>query len=103
MPIFAQWITPLKDLGVTTISERDAGGTDRLSFDFVGIPGFDFIQDMLDYESRTHHSNEDVYERLQPDDLKQVATVTAIFLYDAAQRDQMLPRKPPPQSDMIEK
>jgi hypothetical protein len=103
MPIFAQWITPLKNLGVTTISERNAGGTDRLSFDFVGIPSFDFIQDMLDYESRTHHSNEDVYERLQPDDLKQVATVTTIFLYDAAQRDQMLPRKQPPQSDMIEK
>jgi hypothetical protein len=98
-PIFAQWIAPLKDLGVTTITNRNTGGTDHLSFDAVGIPGFQFIQDMLDYESRTHHSNEDVVERLQPADLKQIATVEAIFLYNAAQRDQMLPRKPLPQPD----
>jgi len=102
-PIFAQWIAPLKDLGVTTITERNTGGTDHLSFDAVGIPGFQFIQDMLDYESRTHHSNEDVYERLQAADLKQIATVEAIFVYDASQRDQMLPRKPLPQPDMEEK
>jgi Zn-dependent M28 family amino/carboxypeptidase len=95
-PIFAQWIAPLKDLGVTTITNRNTGGTDHLSFDAVGIPGFQFIQDSLDYESRTHHSNEDTYERLQPADLKQIATVEAIFLYNAAQRDQMLPRKPLP-------
>ena len=95
-PIFAQWIAPLKDLGVTTITNRNTGGTDHLSFDAVGIPGFQFIQDDLDYESRTHHSNEDTYERLQPADLKQIATVEAIFLYNAAQRDQMLPRKPLP-------
>jgi carboxypeptidase Q len=95
-PIFAQWIAPLKDLGVTTLTTRDTGGTDHLSFDAVGIPGFQFIQDDLDYESRTHHSNEDVVERLQPADLKQIATVEAIFVYNAAQRDQMLPRKPIP-------
>jgi carboxypeptidase Q len=95
-PIFAQWMAPLKDLGVTTLTMRNTGGTDHLSFDAVGIPGFQFIQDDLDYESRTHHSNEDVYERLQPADLKQIATVEAIFVYDAAQRDQMLPRKPLP-------
>jgi hypothetical protein len=95
-PIFAQWIAPLKDLGVTTLTARNTGGTDHLSFDAVGIPGFQFIQDDMDYESRTHHSNEDVYERLQPADLKQIATVEAIFLYNAAQRDQMLPRKPLP-------
>ncbi len=95
-PIFAQWMAPLKDLGVTTITNRNTGGTDHLSFDAVGIPGFQFIQDDLDYESRTHHSNEDTYERLQPADLKQIATVEAIFLYNAAQRDQMLPRKPLP-------
>jgi carboxypeptidase Q len=83
-PIFAQWIAPLKDLGVTTVTNRNTGGTDHLSFDAVGIPGFQFIQEMLDYESRTHHSNEDVYERLQPADLKQIATVEAIFLYNAA-------------------
>jgi len=95
-PIFAQWIEPLKDLGVTTITNRNTGGTDHLSFDAVGIPGFQYIQDELDYETRTHHSNQDTYERLQPADLKQIATVEAIFLYNAAQRDQMLPRKPLP-------
>lgn len=102
-PIFAQWIAPLKDLGVTTLTMRNTGGTDHLSFDAVGIPGFQFIQDMLDYESRTHHSNEDVVERLQPSDLKQIATVEAIFVYNAAQRDQMLPRKPLPNPDAEEK
>ena len=102
-PIFAQWIAPLKDLGVTVVTNRNTGGTDHLSFDAVGIPGFQFVQEMLDYESRTHHSNEDVYERLQPADLKQIATVEAIFLYNAAQRDQMLPRKPLPQPDLEEK
>jgi len=101
--IFEQWIAPLKDLGVTTITERNTGGTDHLSFDAVGIPGFQFIQDSLDYDSRSHHSNEDVYERLQPADLKQIATVEAIFVYNAAQRDQMLPRKPLPRPDQEEK
>jgi hypothetical protein len=102
-PIFAQWIAPLKDLGVTTITNRNTGGTDHLSFDAVGIPGFQFIQDDLDYESRTHHSNEDVYERLQASDLKQIATVEAIFVYNAAQRDQMLPRKPLPNPEREQK
>ena len=102
-PIFAQWIAPLKDLGVTTITNRNTGGTDHLSFDAVGIPGFQFIQDTLDYESRTHHSNEDTVERLEPADLKQIATVEAIFLYNAAERDQMLPRKPLPQPDVEQK
>jgi hypothetical protein len=102
-PIFAQWIAPLKDLDVTTITNRNTGGTDHQSFDAVGIPGFQFIQDMLDYEARTHHSNEDVVERLQPADLKQIATVEAIFVYNAAMRDQMLPRKPLPQPDLEEK
>jgi hypothetical protein len=95
-PIFAQWIAPLKDLGVTTLTMRNTGGTDHLSFDAVGIPGFQFIQDDLDYESRTHHSNEDVVERLQAADLKQISTVEAIFVYNAAMRDQMMPRKPLP-------
>jgi carboxypeptidase Q len=101
-PIFAQWIAPIKDLGVTTITNRNTGGTDHLSFDAVGIPGFQFIQDEMDYETRTHHSNQDVFERLQPADLKQIATVEAIFLYNAAQRDQMMPRKPIPQPDKEE-
>ena len=99
-PIFQQWIEPLKDLGVTTISVRNTGGTDHESFDAVGIPGFQFIQDNLDYGSRTHHSNMDTYERLQAGDLKQAATVEAIFVYNAAMRDQMLPRKPLPHPEL---
>ena len=95
-PIFRQWIKPLRDLGVTTITMRNTGGTDHLSFDAVGLPGFQFIQDPMDYESRTHHSNMDTYERLQPADLAQIATVEAIFLYNAAMRDEMIPRKPIP-------
>ena len=102
-PIFEQWIAPLKDLGVTTLTMRNTGGTDHLSFDAVGIPGFQFIQDNLDYESRTHHSNQDVFERLQPADLKQIATIEAIFVYNAAQRDQMLPRKPLPNPEAEDK
>jgi Zn-dependent M28 family amino/carboxypeptidase len=95
-------MAPLKDLGVTTITMRNTGGTDHLSFDAVGIPGFQFIQDPLDYESRTHHSNQDVFERLQPGDLKQAAVVEAIFVYNAAMRDQMLPRKPLPHPELRE-
>jgi hypothetical protein len=101
-PIFQRWIAPLADLGVTTITMRDTGGTDHEAFDSVGIPGFQFVQDMLDYGSRTHHSNMDVYERLQPDDLAQAATVEAIFVYNAAMRDQMLPRKPVPHPELKE-
>jgi carboxypeptidase Q len=101
-PIFAQWMAPLKDLGVTTISSRNTGGTDHLSFDAVGIPGFQFIQDPADYETRTHHSNMDTYEHLQPADLKQLAVVEAIFVYNAAMREQMIPRKPLPHPEKLE-
>jgi carboxypeptidase Q len=93
-PIFEAWMKPFKDLGVNTLTMRNTGGTDHQSFDAVGIPGFQFIQDPLEYETRTHHSNMDVYDRLQPEDLKQAAVVVAGFVYDAAMRDQMLPRKP---------
>jgi carboxypeptidase Q len=93
-PIFEAWMRPFKDLGMTTMSMRNTGGTDHLSFDAAGIPGFQFIQDPIEYETRTHHSNMDVYDRLQPDDLKQISVIVASFVYDAAQRDQMLPRKP---------
>jgi carboxypeptidase Q len=93
-PIFAVWMQPFKDLGMTTLTMRDTGGTDHLSFDAVGIPGFQFIQDPIEYDTRTHHSNMDVYDRLQPDDLKQASVVLASFVYEAAMRDQMLPRKP---------
>ena len=99
-PIFSQWIEPLKDLGFTTITDRNTGGTDHESFDAVGVPGFQFIQDRLDYETRTHHSNMDTYERLQPADLAQAATVEAIFVYNTAMRDQMLPRKPLPHPEL---
>jgi carboxypeptidase Q len=101
-PIFTQWIDPLKDLGVSTITLRHTGGTDHESFDAVGIPGFQFIQDPLDYGSRTHHSNQDTYERLQSGDLAQAATVEAIFVYNTAMRDQMLPRKPLPHPELDE-
>ena len=101
-PIFAQWMEPLKDLGVTTITMRNTGGTDHEAFDAVGIPGFQFIQDRLDYGSRSHHSNMDTYERLQPEDLAQAAAVEAIFVYNAAMRDQMLPRKAIPHPELEE-
>jgi carboxypeptidase Q len=100
--IFAQWMGPLKDLGVTAISNQNTGGTDHLSFDAVGIPGFQFIQDPMDYETRTHHSDMDTYEHLQPADLKQIAVVEAIFVYNAAMRDQMVPRKPLPHPELRE-
>jgi Zn-dependent M28 family amino/carboxypeptidase len=77
-----------------TLTMRNTGGTDHLSFDAVGIPGFQFIQDPVEYDTRTHHSNMDVYDRLQPEDLKQMAVIVASFVYMAAQRDQMFPRKP---------
>ena len=94
VPIFEAWMQPFKDLGMTTLTMRNTGGTDHQSFDAVGIPGFQFIQDPIEYESRTHHSNMDVYDRLLPDDLKQAAVIVASFVYNAAMRDQMLPRKP---------
>ena len=73
---------------------RNTGGTDHLAFDAVGIPGFQFIQDPIEYRSRTHHTNMDTYERLEMDDLKQMATIVATFVYNTAQRDEKLPRKP---------
>src|SRR5215472_13230305 len=93
-PLFEAWMRPFKDLGMATLTMRNTGGTDHLSFDAVGIPGFQFIQDPIEYETRTHHSNMDVYARLQPEDLKQISVIVASFVYDAAMRDQMLPRKP---------
>jgi carboxypeptidase Q len=93
-PIFEAWMKPFHDLGMDTLTMRNTGGTDHLSFDAVGIPGFQFIQDPIEYDTRTHHSNMDVYDRLQADDLKQMAVIVASFVYMAAQRDQMFPRKP---------
>ena len=95
-PIFSAWMQPFTDLGMTTITDRNTGGTDHESFDEVGIPGFQFIQDPVEYMSRTHHSNADTYERIQRDDMMQAAVILAAYVYDAAMRDNMLPRKPLP-------
>jgi carboxypeptidase Q len=99
-PIFKQWIAPLADLGVTTISYRNTGGTDHLAFDAVGLPGFQYIQDPMDYETRTHHSDMDTYDRLHALDLEQAAVVEAIFLYNTSERDAMMPRKPFPHPEL---
>ncbi len=98
-PIFAQWMAPFHNLGMTTLTIRNTGGTDHLSFNAVGLPGFQFIQDPIDYDARTHHSNMDVYERVQEPDMKQMAVIVASFVYMTANRPAMLPRKPlpPPQ------
>src|SRR5579872_2961570 len=92
-PIFEQWLMPFHDLGAQTVTMSNTGSTDHLSFDWVGIPGFQFIQDPLDYETKTHHSNMDTYDYLQIDDLKQAAVIVASFVYQAANRPDMLPRK----------
>jgi len=93
-PIFKKWLEPFADLGASTVTLHNTGSTDHLSFDAVGIPGFQFIQDPVDYESRTHHSNVDTYDHLLPDDLKQAATILAAFVYNTAMRGEKLPRKP---------
>jgi hypothetical protein len=98
-PIFEAWLAPFHDLGATTVTIRNTGGTDHLSFDAVGLPGFQFIQDPLDYMSRTHHSNMDVYDRAQKGDLMQAAAIMASVVYDAATRPEMLPRKPMPKPE----
>lgn len=94
--IFEAWLKPFHDMGARTVTIRNTGGTDYLSFDTVGLPGFQFIQDQIDYDTRTHHTNMDTYERLQEDDLKQAAVMVASFVYHTAMRDEKLPRKTPP-------
>jgi len=93
-PIFTSWLAPFRDLGATTLSIRNTGGTDHLSFDRVGIPGFQFIQDPVEYNSRTHHSTMDVYDRVQAGDLMQASAIIASFVYETANRAERLPRKP---------
>jgi hypothetical protein len=95
-PIFEAWMKPFANMGMTTNTIRNTSGTDHLAFDAVGLPGFQFIQDPIEYGSRTHHTNLDVYERAIPDDLMQNAVVIAAFAYQAANRDAMMPRKPLP-------
>ena len=100
--IFRQWLMPFRDSpgqnvwGAQTLSISNTGGTDHLSFDRIGLPGFQFIQDEIEYETRTHHSNMDVFDRIQADDMKQAATIMAAFVYQTAMRDEKLPRKPAP-------
>jgi carboxypeptidase Q len=90
--VFRPWFEPFKDICNGTVTIKNTGGTDHLSFDAVGIPGFQFIQDGMDYGTRTHHSNQDTYDRLSEDDLKQAATIVASFVYNTAQRQEMIPR-----------
>ncbi|HEX8411505.1 MAG TPA: M20/M25/M40 family metallo-hydrolase [Thermoanaerobaculia bacterium] len=92
-PLFTAWLTPLHDLGATTVTMRNTTSTDHIPFDEVGLPGFQFIQDKVEYETRTHHTNWDTYERLQREDLMQAAVVVATFVWETANRAEMMPRK----------
>ena len=94
--LFEKWMVPFHNLGMNTLTIQNTGGTDHLSYNAVGIPGFQFIQDPLEYETRTHHSNMDVYERISEPDMKQMAVIVASFVYLTANRDEMIPRKPLP-------
>jgi len=98
-PIFESWLAPFKDLGASTITIRNTSGTDHLSFDAVGLPGFQFIQDPAEYSTRTHHSNMDVYDHLLASDLMQASAVMASIVYDTATRLEMLPRKELPKPE----
>ncbi len=101
--IFRKWLDPFrdpkwfdasKDMGANTLTLANTGGTDHLSFDAIGLPGFQFIQDEIEYNARTHHSNMDVFDRIQADDMKQIATIVATFVYQTAMMDEKMPRKP---------
>lgn len=95
-PVFSEWLEPFKEMGATTTTLSNTGSTDHVSFDGIGLPGFQFIQDTIEYDTRTHHSNMDVYDRIQADDMKQAAVIMATFVYNTAMRDAKLPRKPAP-------
>jgi len=95
-PIFEAWLAPFGDLGAKTVTMLNTGGTDHLSFDRIGLPGFQFIQDEVEYSTRTHHSNQDNFDRIQAEDMKQASTVMAAFVYQTAMMDEKLPRKPMP-------
>jgi carboxypeptidase Q len=95
-PIFREWMEPFRSLGMAYLTIRNTGGTDHLSFDRIGLPGFQFIQDQVEYNTMTHHTNLDSYERLQPGDMMRNATIAAAFAYLTANREQKLPRVPLP-------
>lgn len=92
-PIFTEWLTPFKDMGATTVTVTNTSGTDHQAFDAIGLPGFQFIQDEIEYSTRTHHTTMDSYDHLIADDLKQISVIVASFVYNAATRDEKLPRK----------
>jgi carboxypeptidase Q len=93
-PIFKEWLSPFAEMGAKTLTISNTGGTDHLSFDGIGLPGFQFIQDEIEYDTRTHHSNQDVFDRIQADDMKQASTIMAAFVYQTAMMDEKMPRKP---------
>ncbi len=95
-PLFRQWLAPFREMGASTLSISNTGGTDHLSFDTIGLPGFQFIQDEIEYETRTHHSNQDLFDRIQAEDMKQAAVIMAVFIYKTAMLDEKIPRKPAP-------
>ena len=93
-PLFRQWLSPFREMGASTLTISNTTGTDHLAFDGIGLPGFQFVQDEIEYDSRTHHSNQDVFDRIQADDMKQASAIMATFVYNTAMRDEKLPRKP---------
>ena len=96
-PVFEAWLAPFADLGAGTISIRDTIETDHLAFDAVGLPGFQFMQDELEYESHTHHTNLDTVDHIVPGDLMQAAAILATIVYHTANRPELMPRKPLPE------
>ena len=86
-PIFRVWLAPFAKMGASTLTLNNTGGTDHLSFDGIGLPGFQFIQDTIEYSTRTHHSNQDNFDRIQAKDMKHNATVMAAFVYQTAMMD----------------
>jgi carboxypeptidase Q len=92
-PVFSSWMAPFRNIGMTTLTIRNTGSTDHVAFDEVGLPGFQFIQDPVEYGSHSHHTNMDLYERIQPEDMMKNAVIIASFVYHAANRDELLPRK----------
>jgi Zn-dependent M28 family amino/carboxypeptidase len=95
-PIFEAWLAPFHDLGATHVTLNKTTSTDHVSFQLIGLPGYQFIQDIRDYDSRRHHSQLDLYDEVYEKDLKQASVIMASFLYHAAMRDERMPRKPEP-------
>ena len=93
-PIFRKWLQPFREMGANTLTISNTGGTDHQSFDGIGLPGFQFIQDEIEYDTRTHHSNQDVFDRIQADDMKQASVIMAAFVYNAAMMDQDTQKTP---------